>query len=223
MTVRRGAAQGSAPRSCAAAKARSLDRALAAHPRSNGLRAQPAGGARDSATAPRRLWIALIFAGMSGRPACSSPSATTVASARYAEPARSRRALCAKLLAAFIFMAIAEVAAVVMMVLFFNLDFDSRLLRLAPISRLARSASRPYRLCSQPFPAAFARAICCCRCSPCRCSFRPDRGRQGERCGAHRRAGRRVRQWLKILIAFDVIFLATGYLLFEHVIAEDRR
>jgi ABC-type transport system involved in cytochrome c biogenesis permease component len=28
-------------------------------------------------------------------------------------------------------------------------------------------------------------------------------------------------QWLKILIAFDVIFLGTGYLLFDHVIAED--
>ena len=39
----------------------------------------------------------------------------------------------AKLAAAFIFMAIAEAAAIVMMVLFFNLDFDSRLLRLLPI------------------------------------------------------------------------------------------
>ena len=28
-------------------------------------------------------------------------------------------------------------------------------------------------------------------------------------------------QWLKILIAFDVIFLTSGYLLFEHVIGED--
>ncbi len=28
-------------------------------------------------------------------------------------------------------------------------------------------------------------------------------------------------QWLKILIAFDVIFLAAGYLLFEHVVGED--
>jgi ABC-type transport system involved in cytochrome c biogenesis permease component len=28
-------------------------------------------------------------------------------------------------------------------------------------------------------------------------------------------------QWTKILIAFDVLFLSAGYLLFEHVIGED--
>ena len=28
-------------------------------------------------------------------------------------------------------------------------------------------------------------------------------------------------EWLKILIAFDVLFLSAGYLLFEHVIGED--
>lgn len=42
----------------------------------------------------------------------------------------------AKLAASFIFMTVAEMAAVIMMVLFFNLTFDDRLLRLTPLIAL---------------------------------------------------------------------------------------
>jgi len=38
----------------------------------------------------------------------------------------------AKLAAAFIFMAVAEAASIILMVLFFNLEFDAKLMRLAP-------------------------------------------------------------------------------------------
>ncbi len=128
----------------------------------------------------------------------------------------------AKLLAAFIFMAIAEVAAVVLMVLFFNLDFDSRLLRLAPIialgalgfsalSTLLAAISGRIRAGDLLLPLLavpmFVPALIA-----------------GVKASGAALAGAPVSafaQWLKILIAFDVIFLATGYLLFDHVIAED--
>ena len=38
----------------------------------------------------------------------------------------------AKLAAAFIFMAVAEAASIILMVLFFNLEFDARVMRLVP-------------------------------------------------------------------------------------------
>src|SRR5437879_670720 len=94
----------------------------------------PAGGARDVGTAAGALWVALIFAGMLG--------ATRVLTAEHdngcirgllLSPLDRATLYCAKLAAAFIFMAIAEFAATMIMVLFFNLEFDVRLRLLAPI------------------------------------------------------------------------------------------
>jgi heme exporter protein B len=108
------------------------------------------------------------------------------------------------------------------MVLFFNLDFDLRLARLAPILALGtlgfaalatllaavsgriRGGDLLLPLLAVPMfvPALIA----------------------GVRASGAVLAGAPFEvfaQWTKILIAFDVLFLSAGYLLFEHVIGED--
>ncbi|MGA2409611.1 MAG: heme exporter protein CcmB, partial [Candidatus Binataceae bacterium] len=128
----------------------------------------------------------------------------------------------AKLASAFIFMVVAEASATVLMVLFFNLNFDGRLLRLAPIvalgalgfaalaTLLAAISGRiragdlllPILIVPLFVPALIA----------------------GVKGSGAALAGARLAdlaQWLKLLIAFDVLFLAAGYLLFEHVAGED--
>jgi heme exporter protein B len=128
----------------------------------------------------------------------------------------------AKLVAAFIFMAIAEVAAVVLMVLFFNLDFDARLLRLAPVialgalgfsalSTLLASISGRIRAGALLLPLLAVPMFVPALIAGVRAS---DSALTGAHFGA-------IAQWLKILIAFDVIFLTVGYLLFEDVVGED--
>lgn len=183
----------------------------------------PAGGVRDAPTAAAALWIALIFAGMTGATRVILAERDNGCLRALVLSPLDRGALyVAKLLAAFIFMTIAEVAAVVLMVLFFNLDFDSRLLRLAPIialgalgfsalSTLLAAISGRIRTGDLLLPLLavpmFVPALIA-----------------GVKASGAALAGAPLSafaQWLKILVAFDVIFLATGYLLFDHVIAED--
>ena len=183
----------------------------------------PAGGVRDAPTAAAALWIALIFAGMTGATRVILAERDNGCLRALVMSPLDRGALyVAKLIAACIFMAIAEVAAVVLMVLFFNLDFDSRLLRLAPIialgalgfsalSTLLAAISGRIRAGDLLLPLLavpmFVPALIA-----------------GVKASGAALAGAPVSafaQWLKILIAFDVIFLGTGYLLFDHVIAED--
>ncbi|HTT77752.1 MAG TPA: heme exporter protein CcmB, partial [Candidatus Binataceae bacterium] len=94
----------------------------------------PAGGARDAQAAAGSLWIALIFAGMigAGRVLLAERDNGCLR-ALILSPIDPATLYLAKLAASFIFMAVAEVSAVTMMVLFFNLAFDERLLRLAPL------------------------------------------------------------------------------------------
>jgi heme exporter protein B len=119
-------------------------------------------------------------------------------------------------------MAIAEVAAVVLMVLFFNLDFDARLLRLAPVialgalgfsalSTLLASISGRIRAGALLLPLLAVPMFVPALIAGVRAS---DSALTGAHFGA-------IAQWLKILIAFDVIFLTVGYLLFEDVVGED--
>lgn len=183
----------------------------------------PVGGVRDAATAAGALWVALIFAGMIGSTrALLAERENGCIRALILSPLDRGALFAAKLVASFIFMAIAEIAAVVLMVLFFNLDFDSRLLRLAPIialgalgfsalSTLLAAISGRIRAGDLLLPLLavpmFVPALIA-----------------GVKASAAALAGApfgAFSQWLKILIAFDVIFLATGYLLFEHVVGED--
>ena len=183
----------------------------------------PVGGVRDAATAAGALWIALIFAGMIGSTrALLAERENGCIRALILSPLDRGALFAAKLVASFIFMAIAEVATVILMVLFFNLDFDSRLLRLAPVialgalgfsalSTLLAAISGRIRTGDLLLPLLavpmFVPALIA-----------------GVKASAAALAGApfgAFSQWLKILIAFDVIFLATGYLLFEHVVGED--
>jgi heme exporter protein B len=183
----------------------------------------PAGGVRDAQTAAGALWVALIFSGMLGATrALAAERENGCIRALLLSPLDPATLYCAKLAVAFIFMAIAAAAAVVIMVLFFNLDFDARILRLAPIIGLGalgfaalatllgaisgrvRGGDMLLPLLAVPMfvPALIA----------------------GVKASGLALAGAPLiafAQWLKILAAFDVLFLAAGYLLFEHVIGED--
>jgi heme exporter protein B len=183
----------------------------------------PAGGTRDAAMAAGALWIALIFAGMIGAGrALLAERDNGCIRALLLSPIDPATLYCAKLTAAFIFMAVAEIATVAMMVLFFNLSFDVRLLRLAPLialgtlgfaalaTLLAAITGRvragdlllPILIVPLFVPALIA----------------------GVKGSGAALAGARLAdltQWLKILVAFDVLFLTAGYLLFDYVAGED--
>ncbi len=183
----------------------------------------PVGGVRGAATAAGALWVALIFAGMIGSTrALLAERDNGCIRALLLSPIDRSALYAAKLLAAFIFMAVAEAAAIICMVLFFNLDFDSRLLRLAPIialgalgfsalSTLLAAVSGRIRagdllLPLLAVPMFVPALIAGVKASGAALAGAPFGG---------------FAQWLKILVAFDVIFLTTGYLLFEYVIGED--
>jgi len=183
----------------------------------------PVGGVRDAATAAGALWVAMIFAGMIGSTrALLAERDNGCLRALIASPLDRGALYLAKLAAAFIFMAIAEAAAIVLMVLFFNLDFDSRLLRLLPIiglgalgfsalSTLLAAISGRLRAGDLLLPLLAVPMFVPALIAGVKAS---GAALTGASFGASA-------QWLKILIAFDVIFLTSGYLLFEHVIGED--
>jgi heme exporter protein B len=183
----------------------------------------PVGGVRDAATAAGALWVAMIFAGVIGSTrALLAERDNGCRRALIASPLDRGALYLAKLAAAFIFMAIAEAAAIVLMVLFFNLDFDSRLLRLLPIiglgalgfsalSTLLAAISGRLRAGDLLLPLLAVPMFVPALIAGVKAS---GAVLTGASFGASA-------QWLKILIAFDVIFLTSGYLLFEHVIGED--
>lgn len=184
------------------------------------LNPAPAGRAEAAAGA---LWVALVFAGMLG--------ATRVLLAEHENGCLRALAVCpidpaalygAKLAAAFIFMAVAEVGAMVLIVLFFNLEFGAELLRLAVplllgtmgfsalsillagITGRVRAGDLLLPLLAVPLfvPALIA----------------------GVKASAAILTGAtlgQTRSWLSILVAFDVLFVTLGGLLFEHVIGEE--
>jgi heme exporter protein B len=169
------------------------------------------------------LWVALVFAGMLGATrALLSENENGCIRAIALSPIDPAAIYGAKLSAAFIFMAVSEMATVVLMVLFFNLDFGASLLRLGPplllgtlgfsalatllaaISGRTRAGDLLLPLLAVPLfiPALIA----------------------GVKASAAVLAGAPLgatHQWLGILIAFDVLFVTLGALLFEHVIRED--
>lgn len=183
----------------------------------------PAGGARDARTAAGALWVALIFAGMLG-------ATRTLAAERengcirglLLSPVDPAAIYAAKLAAAFMFMTVAEIAATFIMVVFFNLEFDARLARLAPILLLGtlgfaamatllaaittgiRAGDLLMPLLAVPLfvPALIA----------------------GVKASSAALAGEpfaAFTMWINVLGAFDVLFACSGYLMFEHVVAEE--
>ena len=181
------------------------------------------GGARRAEVAGGALWIALIFAGTLG-------SARALLAERdngcirglLLSPVEPATIYVAKLAVALIFMAEAGVAVLLILVLFFNLEFGAGLLRLIPIfflgslglaalCTLLATVSGRVRAGGMLLPILvvplFAPALIA-----------------GSRASAAVLAGQSltaVATWLKVLGAFDVLFVTVGYLLFEHVILED--
>jgi heme exporter protein B len=179
---------------------------------------------RDRAEASAgALWVAMVFAGMLGATrALLSENENGCIRALAMSPVDPAMLYGAKLAAAFIFMTVAEAAAVLLVVLFFNLDFGPSLLRLAPplvlgtlgfsalatllaaISGRTRAGDLLLPLLAVPMfvPALIA----------------------GVKSSAAALAGApfsAMSQWLGVLVAFDVLFVTLGGLLFEHVIGED--
>ena len=169
------------------------------------------------------LWVAMVFAGMLGaNRALLAERDNGAIRGLLLSPLDPSTLYAAKLCAALIFMAVAEVGAVVLMVLFFNLDFDASTARLAPILALGaigfsalatllsaitgrtRGGDMLLPILAVPIfvPALIA----------------------GVKASAAALAGAPLAamgDWLKIMIAFDVLFVTAGYLLFEHVVGGD--
>ncbi len=179
--------------------------------------------AERTGAAAGALWVAMVFAGMLGATrALLSEHENGCLRALALSPIDPAALYGAKLAAAFIFMAVSEAAAVVLIVLFFNLEFGLELLRLAlplllgalgfsalatllaAISSRTRAGDLLLPLLVVPLfvPALIAGV----KASAAVLSGAPLAG-----------SG----QWLGILTAFDVLFVTAGALLFEHVIRED--
>jgi heme exporter protein B len=181
------------------------------------------GGARRAEVAGGALWIALIFAGTLGATrALLAERENGCIRGLLLSPVEPGTIYAAKLAVSLIFMAEAGVAVLVMLVLFFNLEFGGGLLRLIPVflmgalglaalcTLLATVSGRtrggtmllPVLVVPLFTPALIA----------------------GSKASAALLAGQpltSVATWLKVLGAFDVLFVTAGYLLFEHVILED--
>jgi heme exporter protein B len=183
----------------------------------------PGGGERGVEAAAGALWVAMVFSGMLGATrAVAAEHENGCMRALLVSPLDRAALYAAKLAAAFIFMAVAEVVSIILMVLFFNLDFDAHTMRMIPavmlgalgfaalatllagISSRVRGGDLILPLLAVPMfvPALIA----------------------GVKASAAALGGASfgdLTMWLKVLGAFDVMFVAAGYLLFEYVAGEE--
>jgi heme exporter protein B len=183
----------------------------------------PESGTRGAEPAAGALWVALIFSGMLGATrSLTAERENGCIRALVLSPVDPSTIYAAKLLASFIFMAIAETASVIMMVLFFNLDFDLRIVRLGPVIALGalgfaalatllaaisgRTRAGDVLLPLLAVPMFVPALIAGVQASGAALAGMPFAA---------------FATWLKILIAFDVLFVVSGYLLFEYVVGED--
>jgi heme exporter protein B len=178
---------------------------------------------RSADTAAGALWVAMVFAGLVGATrVLGAERENNAIRGLLLSPLDPGTLYAAKLAAAFIFMAVAEVGAVVLLVLFFNLEFNAALVRLAPVLMLGalgfaalatllsaatghtRAGDMILPILAVPMfvPALIAGVKAC------------SAALTGAPLGS-------MSDWLRIMIAFDVLFVTAGYLLFEHVVGED--
>lgn len=183
----------------------------------------PVGGERNAATAAGALWVAMIFAGTAGASrALAAERENGCIRALLISPLDRTSLFFAKLTAGFIFIAVAQIAAVIVLVLFFNLSFDSRLavmalpltlgtIGFAALTTLLAGISGRMRAGVLLLPVLavplFVPALIA-----------------GVKASGLALAGASLSDaliWLRILIAFDVLFGSAGYLLFDSVIGEE--
>jgi heme exporter protein B len=178
---------------------------------------------RGAEAAAGSLWVALVFAGMLGATrVILAEQENGCLRALLLSPVDRPTLYVAKLAAAFIFMAAAALATMILAMLFFNLEFSDSWATLAlvlalgalgfsalatllaAISARARGGELLLPILIVPLfvPALIA----------------------GVKASAAALAGEpfaAAREWFGVLIAFDVVFIAAGYLLFEHVVREE--
>jgi heme exporter protein B len=179
--------------------------------------------ARGAEAAAGSLWVALVFAGMLGASrVVLAEQENGCLRALLLSPVDRATLYVAKLAASLIFMIGAAAATMVLAMLFFNLEISSSMgtlalvlilgaigfsaiaTLLAAISARARGGELLLPLLIVPLfvPALIA----------------------GVKASASALSGAQFaasQSWLGILIAFDVLFVAAGYLLFEHVVGEE--
>ncbi|HXN86243.1 MAG TPA: heme exporter protein CcmB [Candidatus Binataceae bacterium] len=181
---------------------------------------QPSDRAHDAAGA---LWVALVFAGMLGATrSILAENENGCMRALTLGPIDAAALYGAKLTGGFIFMAIAELAAVILIVLFFNLEIGAALIRLAPplilgtlgfaaLATLLAAISGRTRAGDLLLPVLAVPLFVPALIAGVKASEAALLGLPLAAEG----------QWLGILIGFDVLFVTLGALLFEHVIRED--
>jgi heme exporter protein B len=180
----------------------------------------PAG---DAPAAAGALWAAMILSGTVG--------ATRAVTAEYQNgclrsllisPADRASIYCAKLVASFTFMVLAEMATTVLLVLFFNLSFGIRLLRVAPVLVMGALAFAALAtlFATLQVHTRVGELLLPLLAIPV---FVPAliAGVKATNAALAGLPLSTFAQWLKILAACDILFLAGGYLLFEQVISED--
>ena len=178
---------------------------------------------RSADTAAGALWVAMVFSGLVGATrALGAERENNAIRGLLLSPLDPATLYAAKLVAAFIFMAVAEIGAVILMVLFFNLEFNATLMRLAPVLMLGAlgfaalatllSAATGHTRAGDMIlpilavPMFVPALIAGVKASSAALSGAPLAS---------------MSDWLRIMIAFDVLFVTAGYLLFEHVVGED--
>jgi heme exporter protein B len=183
----------------------------------------PAPGQQGAEAAAGALWVALVFSGMLGATrAVAAEGENGCMRALMVSPLDRAALYAAKLAAAFMFMAGAEIGSIVLMVLFFNLQFDVHLLRLVPsvllgalgfaaLATLLAAISSRLRAGDLVLPLLVVPLFVPALIAGVKAS-------SAALSGAHL-AGFAI--WLRVLIAFDILFVAAGYLLFEYVAVEE--
>jgi heme exporter protein B len=178
---------------------------------------------RSADTAAGALWVAMVFSGLVGATrVLGAERENNAIRGLLLSPLDPATLYAAKLAAAFIFMAVAEIGAVILMVLFFNLEFNAALMRLAPVLMLGAlgfaalatllSAATGHTRAGDMIlpilavPMFVPALIAGVKASSAALSGAPLAS---------------MSDWLRIMIAFDVLFVTAGYLLFEHVVGED--
>ncbi|HEY6395725.1 MAG TPA: heme exporter protein CcmB [Candidatus Binataceae bacterium] len=176
---------------------------------------------RESAASA--LWIATVLAGITGATrAISSEHENGCIRGLLLSPLDPGVLYAAKFASSFIFMIIAEAAGVVIVTLFFNLDFDAAIVRIAPVLIMgaigfaalstllaavsARTRGGDLLLPLLAIPIFVPALIAAVKASAALL------GGAGFTDAA---------SWLRILLAFDVLFVAAGYMLFEYVAREN--
>jgi heme exporter protein B len=169
------------------------------------------------------FWLAAVLAGaIEANSALRTEFDSGCIDALRLGPVEPALIFAAKLAASFIFMAAAEIAALVMMVLFYNMDFGVPLLRVIPVMVLGTigfaalisllgAVAAQLRAGALLLPVLLVPLFTPALIAGVKATGIVLSGAPLSAAG----------QWLKVLTAFDVLFVAAGYVLFEFVVKED--